>query len=273
MTVRGARIRWRRALLATVMVGASFTYVAATFVDLEDPLYTAKWLSCAAILVALLACARWHFATDHVYPFALVVAMVTLGLVAQIGDNIDMRAMQVAFGLTLTAVGAFLIAPPALQRRWVRATVWPALLLGVTAGLVAGMVLGLLHPERAFLIDAERFRFRGYFARVNSPGWYGFVGIALSAAATIATRRWLYLLAIPLCAIPAIVADSRGALLAVGTLASLWLIGLGVHVPWRWKLLGLAATTALFAYLAVFGGGGWPRLTDLSAADLDRVTS
>ena len=153
MTVRGARIRWRRALLATVMVGASFTYVAATFVDLEDPLYTAKWLSCAAILVALLACARWHFATDHVYPFALVVAMVTLGLVAQIGDNIDMRAMQVAFGLTLTAVGAFLIAPPALQRRWVRATVWPALLLGVTAGLVAGMVLGLLHPERAFLID------------------------------------------------------------------------------------------------------------------------
>jgi len=253
---------------------AAFLYVAATFRDLEERLYVAKWVAAGVVLVTLLGLGRGRLTAQLASPFALLCAAVSVGLLAQLSENLDSRALQVGFGIILTGFIAFVLAPASMRVRWVAKTVWQGLLLGVLAGVVVSLLLGLLHPERALLVEAGRVRFLGYFQRVNSAGWYGFVGVVLVAATTITTHRRAYLLLLPVFIAPVLAANSRGSIVSLVALGTLWLVALFTRTAWRLKLAALAVTLVLVAGIGVSGTqDAWLRLVSPQRMDLSLLTS
>jgi hypothetical protein len=173
------------------------------------------------------------------------MAILGIGFLAQLSDTLDARAVAIAASYTLTAAGAFLIAPCTFRRRAIQRLVWPAMLVGTAIATLLGEYLGFRAVLQSFSITEGRWRFWGAFNFPNSAGMAGLIGVILAAAAFHATRKWRYLWFVAPFTVVMLLADSRGSLLAalafVGTLAIMRV------ARWRPERLALALCLALAA--------------------------
>src|SRR5262249_54393813 len=144
------------------------------------------------IVTALLVLARGRLSAALAGPIAGIIGISGLGLLAQIGEDIDSRAVELAAGYVTLALVAFAAAPAALRRRRARLVVFRGLLWGVLAGVLTSAALGVAHPLAGFHIDGPRIRFKGYYDRPNSAGDYGYVGAVLALLTALDSRcKWV----------------------------------------------------------------------------------
>jgi hypothetical protein len=155
-----------------VLAVLAFLQVVATFKGFTDQLYVAKWLGGVAIVVCYFALAHYRVSRTLAREFSMVMAILAIALLSQLGDTLDTRAVALATSYTLTAAAAFLLAPSALRRRSVQRLVWPAMLLGVTAGALLGEYVGF-RAAGAVWSDQGRWRFAGHSSRRMQPGQRG----------------------------------------------------------------------------------------------------
>jgi hypothetical protein len=267
--------RFRRLGYAAVLAPVSFVYVAGTFQGLEDVtwLYLSKWAGCVVLLLWLVVAGKGRFSARMNTPLRAVFLLALLGLLAQAGENMDARALQLAFGYLLTGTVAFAAAPVGLRRRWVRVACWRGLLVGVMAGMALAMALGIVYPLDSLLLDADRVRYKGFFQRPNSAGWYSFVGVVLSVAVALDTRRARYLLLVPLLAVPAVLANSRGAVVAMAALGVLWVLTHAVRPGTAWWVRASTAVILVVAAATVLTDSGGSSGSLFGPGELDRITS
>lgn len=240
----------RRARWQVVLALLGFVQVVATFTALLDRLYVAKWLAGLAILGCYFALGRCKVSMALLGEFALLVTVLAISLLSQLGDTLDGRAMGLAASYLLTATAAFLVAPCAFRRRSVQRIVWPAMLLGVSVATLLGEYLGVLDLLSSVSLDQGRWRFAGAFYQPNAAGTAGLLGVILAGAAFNATRRWIYLTAVPPLAVVMVLADSRGSLLAAGAFFAVWAIARAARWPTRH-----IATVSCFGVLVLLGYG------------------
>jgi hypothetical protein len=247
------------------LAALTFIQVVATFRSLMGPLYVARWLAGVGVVACFVALGRFRVSTTLAREFLLITAIVTLGLLAQLDDNLDMRALALATSYTLTATAAFLIAPSTFRRRAVRRLVWPAMLVGVAAATLLGEYLGLRDPLGSIAASSDRWRFFGAFFQPNAAGTAGLLGLILAGAAFTTRPRWWYLATVPFFIIVMLLADSRGSILAAAALVGGW--GLVQVLRWPVRKLAFAATVvALFAL-----GAGLRNSARLEWPDLSRT--
>jgi O-antigen ligase len=250
----------------------AFVQVIATFRGLVDRLYVAKWLAGVAIFACYFALGHYRISTAWRREFALFAAILAIGFLAQLGDALDLRAVELGVTYTLTAAAAFLVAPSAFRRRSVQRLVWPALLAGAGLGTVLGEYLGLRNPIAAIWRSGGRWRFAGVFLHPNAAGVAGLIGVVLAVAAFNATRRWRYLgLVVPFTLVMAL-ADSRGSLLAAAALAG---VPLAVAIGrWRTRRLALATCGALLLLLGLgVAYSGSIRVPETSRVSLNEAST
>jgi O-antigen ligase/polysaccharide polymerase Wzy-like membrane protein len=204
----------RRAGWQSILAVLAFVQIAGAFTSLADRLYVAKQMAALGIGLCFFLLGRCRISRELTTEFALVIATVGIGLVSQLGDTIDGRALGLAASYSMTAFTAFLIAPSAFRRRSVHRIVWPALLLGVTVGVVIGEYLGAQDIFASFSFFTGRLRFAAGFYSPNAAGVAGLVGVILAVAAFEARRRWVYLAPVPVFIAVMLLGDSRGAILA-----------------------------------------------------------
>lgn len=252
----------------------AFVQVVATFTGLTERLYVVKWVAGVSIAVSFLVLGRCRVSTTLLGEFSLVASILAIGLLSQLGQTLDTRAVALAASYTLTASVAFLIGPCALRRRSVQRLVWPGMLLGVLVGTMLGEYLGLRDPLSAVLTDQGRLRFVGAFYQPNAAGTAGLIGVILAGTAFEATGRWRYLVAVPPLAIVMALADSRGSLVA----AASFLVLVAVVRAARGRTQRLAIATC-FGVLVLLGFAmlhsasiEWPDTSHAEAA-LNRVST
>jgi O-antigen ligase len=221
MTSRSAARR-RRLIWQSAFACLAFIQIVATFLIFQERLYLTKWIAGLALILCFFILGRYKLSSALAIEFALIISLIGLGFVSQLGDNLDVRAMQLGASYTMTALTAFVVAPATFSRRSVHTFVWPGLLIGVSIGTLLAIYLGLRNPIASFTAHEGRVRFFGLFATPNSAGTAGLIGVILAGAAFRHTKRWHYLLFIPAFAAVIALAHSRGSLLAVTAFISTW---------------------------------------------------
>lgn len=239
------------------MQGAAFamlgTYVLASFHDVPGVVYAVKWLTLAAFAgAATLAAPRIRLDGMPAVIAFLPWFMLALGYQLVIGPT--GRGVGVGGGYLGLLVLTFVLVPSAVRgadaedafERW-------AITALAAFGLLA-IVVGLHHFRDSIVGSPEGrgIRVRWAFEHVNTPGYLGFVGIALSARQLV-LRRWRFIVPMGVFAILLVGAWSRGAILAlctalgIGTILSL--LGASRSVTVRLLLAGgaLALVTAALA--------------------------
>lgn len=256
------------------MAVLAFLQVAGMFTAWAASLYVVKWLAGLGIGLCFFLLGRCRFSRELSTEFALVVAILVIGLVAQLGDSIDGRAVALTASYAMTAATAFLIGPRALRRRSVQRIVWPGMLLGVTIGAILAEYLGFQDFFNAISASSGRLRFSGAFFTPNSAGSAGLIGVILAAAAFEAKPRWRYLTPVPVFIVVMILADSRGSLLAALTfVAALPILRMARWPPQRVAItLCLAAVGLLCLGTVLAGRIDWPAAGELEPA-LNRIST
>jgi O-antigen ligase len=262
MTGRTA-VKVKRTLWQGAFAAFAFVQVAGTFTDLTDRLYVVKWLSGVAIGVSFLLLGHCRLSRALSREFALLVAVILIGLGSQLGAGLDGRALALGTSYALTATAAFLVGPCTFRRRSVQKLVWPALLLGMTAATLLSELLGLSDPLRSVLVVQDRWRYSGAFFQPNVAGMAGLVGVLLAAAAATATRRWTYLLAALPHTVVMVLAASRGSLLAAAVFAATAALVQTTRLKAR-SLATVACAGALVVLIAVLGRSSHLDLPDAS---------
>lgn len=240
----------RRTGWQLVLAVLGFVQVAGTFTAYAQSLYLVKWLAGVGIAVCYFLLGRCHVSRKLATEYAMLFAVLAIGLVTQLGDSIDGRAIALVISYTLTGTTAFLVAPAAFRRRAVHRTVWPALLAGVAAGTLYAEYLGLQDFLSAITTSSGRLRFFGAFYQPNAAGTAGLIGVILAVAALEARRRWWYLLTLPFFFVVMILADSRGSILAALT----FLLSLPILRMTRWPPRRIAMAFTLGAIVLLVGG-------------------
>lgn len=273
MTRRRAA-RLRRFLLEALLAVAGFVYVAATYLDASLALWLVKWRIALALIAAVfLVLSRGRLTAVLAAPIALITGLSLVGLVAQLGENIDSRAVELAAGYMTLAVVALAAAPAALRQRRARIVVFRGLLWGVLAGVLLAVALGIANPLVAFHIDGLRIRFKGYYERPNSAGWYGYVGVVLAVVTALETRRKWILALVPVFLAPVLLANSRGASIALVVLGVCWgaILVRWLSQGWRTAVVASGVVVCLLAF--ALSPGLVDRLSLPAPDALDELTS
>ncbi len=254
-TARVKRVGWQ---LVLAMLAA--LQVFGTFTAFTDSLYLLKWVAGVGIGFCFFLLGHCRISRELSREFAMLTAILVIGLVAQFGDAIDGRAFELALTYTLTGCATFLVAPAALRRRSVQRIVWPGLLLGVTLGTLVGEYLGMQDLLSAISTTSGRLRYFGAFYQPNAAGTAGLIGLTLAAASIEARRRWWYLGTLPIFVAVMILADSRGSLLAaMAFAAALPLLRLARWPPQRVAItLCLGAIGMVVVGTWIAGRMHWP---------------
>jgi hypothetical protein len=252
-----------------LFAGIGLVQAAAQLRPFLDVLYVPKWLSAIAFVASLMLLGRGRLSTRLALPFSVAVGVVAVGLVAQLGDGLDTRAVALATTFLLTAITSLVIAPPALARGWVRRAVWSGLLRGVTLGVVFGFAGGVFALPAGLAFRDEQLRYFGLFNYPNIAGTIALTGVVLAGASSVAHRQLTPLLAILPMGAALALADARGSALAatafVFLFAFLWLWR---HRPGTRQLLAavVLASCVVGGYKVVEG-----RLS--SRTDIEKLAS
>jgi len=249
--------------------GIGLVQAASQLRPFLDVLYLPKWLSALAVVASFMLLGRGRLSTRLAAPFSVAVGVVAIGLLAQIGDGLDARAVALAMTFLLTAITAFVIGPQTLARGWVRRAVWSGLLRGVTLGVVLGFAGGVLTLPAGLLYRGEKVRYFGLFNYPNIAGTIALTSVVLAGASSVAHRRFTPLLAILPMGGALALADARGTTLAAAAFVSLFVF------LWLWR--HRPRTRQLLAGgVLVFGtvGGYTVQRSGLSSrADIDKLAS
>lgn len=259
----------RRTMWLTLFAAAGGLQTAAMYGPLIDVLYLPKWGASLACVGALVVLGRGQVYVRFGHLFALAAVTMAIGVLAQLPDGLDTRALQLAVAYGLTAGTALLISPAALSRHWVRRAVWLGLLAGTTAGLIAGFALGGVNPGKSVSIG-ERLRYFGLFAHPNIAGNVCLTVVILSLAAAWEWRRVGPLLATAVALAGLALCDARGATVGV----AIFLVGVVAVGAWQraGRIRPLVSAVAFLAALAAVAYG-FEHIADVQPVDLNRVTS
>ena len=267
--VWGKRTGWQ--LLLALL---AFIQVVGTFTLLTERLYLVKWLGGLAVALCFFLLGRGRISGALAPEFAMLVAVLAIGLLAQLGDSIDGRAVALVFSYTITGTTAFLVAPAALRRRSVQRIVWSGLLLGTTVATALGVYLGFQNLFTAFSLTTGRLRFSGAFYSANAAGVAGLIGVILAVAAFEARRWWRYLVPIPFFFAVMLLSDSRGSLLAAMVFLAVFPILRIARWPPQRMAIALSLGAAGLVLIGTMLGSriDWPAPGQLGP-ELNRVSS
>jgi len=249
--------------------GIGLVQVVAQLRPFLEVLYVPKWLSAIAFVASLMLLGRGWLTTRLAIPFSIAVAVVAVGLLSQLGDGLDTRAVALATTFLLTAITSFVIAPQALARGWVRRAVWSGLLWGVTFGVVFGFAGGVLTLPAGLLFRDEQVRFFGLFAHPNLAGTVALTGVVLAGASSVASRRVAPLLAILPMGGALAFADARISVLAATAFVSVFAF------LWLWHHRPTARPLVAAVVLASGAVGGYKEVENRlsSRADIEQFAS
>src|SRR5207249_1105207 len=113
------RAQARHRVWQLFFTGIGLVQAASQLRPFLDVLYLPKWLSALAVVASFMLLGRGRLSTRLAAPFSVAVGVVAIGLLAQIGDGLDARAVALAMTFLLTAITAFVIGPQTLARGWV----------------------------------------------------------------------------------------------------------------------------------------------------------
>lgn len=240
----------------------AFIQVAGTYNTWTERLYLGKWLAGLAIALSYFMLGRCRISRELTTEFAMLVAVLAIGLLAQLSDTIDGRALALVTSYTMTGTTAFLVAPAALRRRSVQRIIWPALLLGVTVATVLGIYLGFQDIFNALTVTTDRVRFGGAFYSANAAGVAGLIGVILAVAAFETKHRWRYLdlATIPFFMVVLFLSGSRGSVVAaIAYLAVIPILRIARWPPQRAGIaLSLGAMGLIVLGILMAGMIDWP---------------
>src|SRR5260370_15882426 len=107
MTDRRTARTLRRTLWAWALAVLAFIQVISQFASLERPMYVVKWVAGSATILGLFVLGRCRLSSNLSLQFGSLVAIIMAGLVAQLGDYLDSRALALAASYSMTAAASF----------------------------------------------------------------------------------------------------------------------------------------------------------------------